>query len=145
MNDNYADLINAMPAEEVVARTAWGEARSLGQRGMQGVTNVIQARVANPSWWGFNWRGVCLARYQFSCWNDGDPNLHKLLNVTVADPQYVSALSLGMDAISGELPDIVEGADSYFDLSLPVPPYWAKGQTPVAEIGTLQFFKLRKT
>jgi N-acetylmuramoyl-L-alanine amidase len=113
MNGNYSDEINQMAPEQVLGRTAWGEGRSGGAKLMQGIINSIATRVANPDGWGFNFRGVCLARNQYDCWNENDPNLQKLLAVTVADPLFVTALNLANAAIVGELEDIVNGADSY--------------------------------
>jgi spore germination cell wall hydrolase CwlJ-like protein len=57
----------------VLARTLWAEARSQGGEGMHAVANVILNRAAQPDWWGKDIRSVCLAPYQFSCWNENDP------------------------------------------------------------------------
>jgi hypothetical protein len=46
------------PADQVLARTAWGENRGGGQVGLQSVINVIMNRAAHPGWWGTTPIGV---------------------------------------------------------------------------------------
>ncbi len=113
------------PVVDTVARTVWGEARGCGSAGMQAVTNVIVNRADHPSWWGRSLTGVCIQPWQFSCRNAGDPNLPKLLAVTVADPQFLIAVGLAVHAVAGNLPDLTGGADSYYALSMGMAPDWA--------------------
>jgi N-acetylmuramoyl-L-alanine amidase len=113
------------PAVDVVARTAWGEARGCGMSGMQAVINVIQNRAKHPRWWGGDMISVCTEPYQFSCRNQDDPNAVRLMTVTRSDPWFTIALSLAQRAADGKLPDITNGADSYYARSLPTPPGWA--------------------
>ena len=127
---------------EIVARTAWGEARNQGVEGMQGVINVIFNRAA-LHWQGETTaRGVCLHRKQFDCWLPGDPNLPKLLAVTDADPQYAEALQLADSAFAGTLADITGGADSYEVEGTGA--YWGVGLTPRAKIGDQDFYVTKK-
>ncbi len=107
----------------ILARTAWGEARGGGKAGMAHVIMVAMNRVRHPTWWGHDVSSVCLAPWQFSCWNVDDPNRTKLLAVTPSDPQFAMALTLAERAIDGQLPDETGGADSYYALTLK-PPYW---------------------
>jgi len=128
--------------QEVIAKTAWGEARSLGSDGMQATINTGQNRVASGvHWWGTTLRSVFLYPYQYSCWLTGDPNRSKLLQVTESDPQYAIAMQLASAALSGSLPDITGGADSYYAISLPKPPKWAEGLSPCFEIGAHLYFR----
>lgn len=137
---------DSLSDQEIVARTAWGEARSLGRDGMQATINTLQNRVASGvHWWGTSLRSCALRPYQYSCWLAADPNRPKLLAVAETDPEFIIAIDLAADAIFGNLPDIVSGADSYYALSLPTPPKWSEGLKPVATIGNQVYFKTLKT
>lgn len=126
----------------VAALTLWGEARGLGVRGMHGVMNVIANRVAHPGWWGDTYSQVCLRHWQFSCWNFSDPNRAKLLMLTASDENYVSALGLAWLSENNQLPDITEGADSYYDTSIS-PPDWAADSAFTVAIGNMRFYRVR--
>lgn len=60
---------------DYMARTAWGEARGEGSRGMQAVINVIMNRVRAGSWYGATPKEVCTKKSQFSVWNKKRPEL----------------------------------------------------------------------
>lgn len=98
---------------DTVARTIWGEARGEGARGMQAVANVIMNRTARGGWYGLTPAEVCKKPYQFSCWNENDPNRAKLLAVTDSDKEFRQALSIARDAVNGDLIDITDGATEY--------------------------------
>ena len=131
---------------DVMARTLWGEARSEGQIGMEAVACVIVNRVKRAVdnggnyWWGRDVLSVCQKPYQFSCWNKDDPNRKKLIAVTKADPKFVLALDIATRAIEGELNDITYNADHYHTKA--IHPSWARGQKPVAVIGSHMFYNL---
>ncbi|WP_029606320.1 cell wall hydrolase [Kozakia baliensis] len=133
-----------MSAVSTAARTAWGEARGEGVTGMQAVLNVIGNRAAHPGWWGHNISAVCTMPYQFSCWNEDDPNLRKLLTVTDEDPLYRSAQSMATRLVAGTLPDITRGSDSYYATNTPKP-RWASGRAPQVVIGHHAFYRVGLT
>lgn len=135
-------MLDLTDPRQVLAGTAWGEARGEGGRAMQGVINVVMNRLALNGWMGHNIVEVCLKPYQFSCWLADDPNRAKILNVAANDPQFVEALALADLAMHDELSDIVAGATSYYDTSIQ-PPAWARGQPPLAIIGNLIFLKAK--
>lgn len=128
-----------MTAQEVVARTIWGEARSVGEAGMEGVACVIRNRVERPGWWGTSWEGVCLKPWQFSCWNKGDPNREKLMAVNETDPLFYEAMVIAEKVIDGKQPDITGGADSYYSTYIPAP-HWTYGARFTVQIGNLKFY-----
>lgn len=64
---------------QVVAATLWGEARGEGVEGMIAVAHVIANRARKGGWWGSTPRDVCLKKWQFSCWNENDPNREKII------------------------------------------------------------------
>ena len=127
---------------DTLARTLWGEARGEGYNGMQAVANVIMNRVSHPTWWGHDVVSVCTKPWQFSCWNESDPNRQKLIDVTSDDPQFQTCCAIANIAVNGQLDDLTNGATSYFDSRMPTPPKWAEGQTPCASIGHHLFYKV---
>lgn len=126
---------------DIMARTLWGEARGEGLPGITAVACVIMNRANNPRWWGTNVVEVCQKPWQFSCWNENDPNRPKLLAVTSADPQFALCLQTATNAIAGALADPTGNADSYFDISIP-PPNWANGADRIYAVGDLRFYRL---
>jgi spore germination cell wall hydrolase CwlJ-like protein len=117
-------MMNTSDPVDVLARVVWGEARSTGAPGMRHVASVIMNRAAHPGWWGTDVVSVCLAPWQFSCLNEGDPNRPKLEAVTEADGWFAIAKSIATQAIAGQLSDETFGADSYFALTMPTKPRW---------------------
>lgn len=133
--DQFDDL-------NIIARTAWGENRSLGRAGMQATINTGQNRVASGrTWWGRDLRHVFIFPYQYSCWNAGDPNRSKLVAVTEDDAQFAIALELATYACAGQLTDITNGADSYVAGSLSKLPTWALRANQTALIGGTRFYR----
>lgn len=116
---------NLPPSVDTLARTIWGEARGCGVAGMGHVANVIVNRADNPRWWGDDVVHVCTAPEQFSCWNAGDPNRAKLLEVTESDPEFMIAITIAIAAMGRRLGDATGGADSYYAKSMVTPPGWA--------------------
>lgn len=135
---------------EIVAMTAFGEARGDGRTGMHAVVNVIMNRASRPRWWGFDPVSCCLKSskrgvHQFSCWNANDPNRARMLEeVRGQDPRYAVAFALAQTALAGRLPDVTEGADHYYATSMPKPPYWARGRDALKTIRNHIFFRLEK-
>lgn len=127
-------------AEDILARTAWGEARGEGIAGMAAVMTVPLNRARSPGWWGHDIVSCCKHPYQFSCWNPSDPNLPLLLAVTEADLQFRWATFLAQAATAGLLGDPTNGAVNYYAHGTTAPD-WAIGMTPCAIIGRHLFFR----
>lgn len=121
-----------------LAKTIWGEARGESVKGQQAVANVIMNRVKKGGWYGATVEEVVLKPYQFSCWNDTDPNFEKLQNLQANDPQLAGALQIAKKAYYGQLEDITGGAINYHAKS--VNPYWSKSMTKTASIGNHVFY-----
>lgn len=129
---------------DFLARTIWGEARGESVRGMEAVACVILNRAAISKrrrnyWWGNDVTSVCLKPFQFSCWNEGDPNREKLLAVTESDPQFAICLRIAKRALGGALPDITNGATHYHAKGCS--PSWAREMQPCAEVGRHLFYR----
>ncbi|MEM9315061.1 MAG: cell wall hydrolase [Pseudomonadota bacterium] len=133
-----------------LARTIWGEARGESTEGQIAVAQVVMNR------WEFGpdhyWnrgairsqrgtiQGTCLTRYQFSCWNDNDPNLPKLQGLDeYRDATFRHFLTLARLATCYLLRDLVEGATHYHTKA--VSPFWAERREPVVTIGEHHFYR----
>ena len=132
-------------AVEILARTVWGEARGEPVAGKEAVAAVVLNRVAlaeKPQfrWWGKTVVGVCLAPFQFSCWNADDPNFPKLFNVRGADPVYATCLRTARRAVSNVLKDPTGGATHYHRRG--IYPKWAQNAVPLCEIGNHVFYRI---
>ena len=124
---------------DLLAKTAWGEARGEGASGMQAVINVILNRVRAGSWYGLTVENVVLKPYQFSCWNDTDPNKDKILSLKTEDPAFIQAKSLAFAGYNGLLADITNGATHYHTIG--ATPNWAKAMVQTKTIGNHIFYK----
>jgi N-acetylmuramoyl-L-alanine amidase len=141
---------------DALARTCWAEARGEGPVGMAAVACVIARRAEIGGRYKAKWgtphplygdgslTSACKKKWQFSCWNPGDPNLPKLLAVTTDDPVFAQAVEIATDAAAGDLRDITSGATHYvarwFYDSAPAD-HWCKKKPPICEIGSHLFFR----
>lgn len=141
-----AQPTQSTPEIVTLARTMWGEARSDGARGMGAVAHVVLNRRVKQKYWGKTIDEVCRKRFQFSCWNDNDPNLPLLQRVTEADSLFSQALKLAQELASLDeslraARDPTLGATHYYARQLRPPPRWARGKTPCAQLGNHLFFR----
>lgn len=128
---------------DVLARTIWGEARGEGRAGQEAVAAVILNRVRLAEerggwWWGRSVAEVCRRPWQFSCWNENDPNRAKVEAVTPANQSFACCREVARRALAGELADPTGGATHYHAKSI-LPP-WARRRTPSAVIGRHLFY-----
>ena len=136
---------------DVLALTLWGEERGGSVQGRIAVGCVIRNRVDEGGRYGKGYGGVCLKRWQFSCWlpQGGEQNflaLMKLANRSLArEPREISRVFtecswVAKGIISGALMDCVKKANHYHTKNSTAK--WAKGQKAVAEIGEHLFYRL---
>lgn len=134
---------------DVLARTIWGEARGEGRAGQVAVGWSIRNRVemdlhhdGKPDWWGEGYSGVCQAKWQFSCWNPGDPNQPYLSGkLAIPATEFATAKDVARAVIAGADPDPTGGATHYYATSMPKPPAWAPLATRTCKIGRHVFFR----
>ncbi|OJX79898.1 cell wall hydrolase [Magnetospirillum sp. 64-120] len=157
MTDDSLILLESTPDQEsqtppaqpgsvvdILARTLWGEARGEKVRGVEAVAALVLNRVKRAQsrggryWWGATIQQVCLKPWQFSCWNQGDPNRAKLERVTEQDRMFRVCLRVARRAAAGVLDDPTGGATHYHTSQ--VAPPWARGRTPSAIIGNHLFY-----
>jgi N-acetylmuramoyl-L-alanine amidase len=124
---------------DILARTICGEARGEGDIGMQAVANVVLNRVAIGGWWGDTVTNVCQKPYQFSCWNQNDTNRAIIEALDESKSIFRDAFNIAAKVMSGELPDITNGATHYFAKGIALPE-WAQDKTPCATIGHHIFY-----
>ena len=78
------------------------------------------------------------SHWEFSCWNDADPNRWKILVVDPEDRVFKICLRIARRAIAGTLKDPTGGATHYHAKDA-LPP-WARNRKPSAEIGGHRFY-----
>jgi len=126
LNESYELIMGAL--------CIWREARGEPREGKVAVWNVIKNRVASKRW-GPTITRVVTARWQFSAFNDGDPNTTKF--PAVEDTAWQECL----EVVIGNGPDITQGACFYYAKSMTKPPHWAATMTKTLEAGGHIFFR----
>ncbi|RYH09193.1 cell wall hydrolase [Tropicimonas sp. IMCC6043] len=125
-----------------LARTLYGEARGEPREGQEAVANVILNRVRSARYPNTIAK-VCLQRWQFSCWNESDPNRRVIEALEPgANPVFDALLEIAAAAVFGRLPVRVAGALHYYASSIAQPRWVRKspGATLVATIGRHLFW-----
>lgn len=146
MNYNEHDIVT-------LARTLWGEARGEPQDGQIAVAWVIRNRASRARFAGrlVGAEGavahVCLAPWQFSCWNEGDPNRAKLL--VLREDQCAEQIEVARGVLDGAIDDPTGGADHYHTVDAPSwarewPPSWAPTMAESARFGGHVFYDSRR-
>jgi N-acetylmuramoyl-L-alanine amidase len=147
---------------DTLARTLYGEARGETIEGKVAVANVIlnRTRIAarlkkergahnfSHLFGNGTVAGACQRKWQFSCWNDNDPNRDKILNVKATDVHFAECIVVAKAAIAGCLVDNTKGSTHYHVSSMGFPPSWrAKGEDdhePAVIIGKHSFYNTVK-
>ena len=125
---------------ELLTRLIWGEARGESTQGKIAVACVARNRVEKNGWFGRGYKGVILKPWQFSCFNDNDPNLPKLIDPDPEDEAVKECRAIADQVIDG-LPDVTGGATHYYATWMKEPPGWAKQMTETTRIGRHVFLK----
>lgn len=122
---------------DIMSRTVYGEASNQGFRGMLAVAYVImnrsKERNQSPA-------EVCLAPKQFSCWNDGDPNVARINRANFDMPLFCQATVAALIAKDGLKEDPTHGSNHYYADYIPMPS-WAKNMQLMVKIGVHIFLK----
>lgn len=160
--DIRAALINR--PVDVLTCTLYGEAAGESRMSRIGVGCCIRNRVNldlhhdhKPDWWGEGYPGVCLAKWQYSCWweltSGNSTRVYALAASMLAsappprDAVAVAELrAIAVAIIDGSIDDITNGATHYLTHALLVtkPPKWVLGQKPVAIVGSHTYFRLEE-
>jgi len=134
---------------DVLARTIYGEARGEygGQAGMASlvaVGNVVMNRLTAGGRYGKTIQEVCQKPWQFSCWNEGDPNRRIMMRKTIDDPVFSVCFEVATKVSQQHWPDLTMGSNHYHAATMSVYPRWAKGSKPRVSIGRHLFYQLGK-
>lgn len=129
-----------MPEDQLLALCEWREADSVGELGMRGVGHVAANREKVPGWWGVDLRSILLKPWQFSCFNEGDPDEKRWPDDD--NPQWIAAQEIAKAIIAGDDLDLTSGATSYYDVSI-TPPDWTQELIFTTQIGSLRFYRRR--
>ena len=121
-----------------LAKTMYGEARGESDTGKQAVCHVILNRVKKGGWWGDTIEKVCRKRYQFSCWNENDPNKEKLEKLTLDNTGYLICIGIASGCLAGKLKDNTNGSTHYHVKDLQ--PAWSAGEEPEVIIENHVFY-----
>ena len=79
---------------------------------------------------------ACLAKMQFSCWNNDDPN-RPLLDALVVpthlatDAPFLRCFTVAGQVLLGDVPDFTKGSLHYHTKRMNNYPVWSVGKTPV--------------
>lgn len=138
---------------QALSLTLWGEARGCDDAGRRAVANVISNRLATGRW-GASWRSVCLAPWQFSCWQSagGAANYAAVMTMarlllapvpSVWPASLQACVALAEQALAGTLADTTRRATHYLTTALYAthPPTWALRMTQTVQIGPHLFFR----
>lgn len=112
-------FLRLSPAQ-ILAVTIYGEARGEPTEGQIAVGSVILERVDHHDWDGKTVMEVCLKRWQFSCYNERDPNYGKLLNIAEKWDQAMATnaalnacFGIAVGLLTGEIDRTPEIAESH--------------------------------
>ena len=133
----------------ILARTIYGEAR--GEYGKQSgiasliaVGNVVMNRVNVRGRYGKTIQEVCQKPWQFSCWNEGDPNRRLIMQEAIDDPVFFLCCEVAVKVSHQHWPDLTMGSDHYHASTMSTYPPWAKNIKPKVSIGKHLFYQLKK-
>lgn len=143
------ELKKKLSDKQVLVLTLWGEARGEPVEGKIAVANVIRNRMRAT---GKTAKEICLAPWQFSCWNGGDRNGQEvamagtimLLGGNIVPKAQLKECEWIADGILNDLVnDNSKGAKHYMTLDCfrLNKPQWAAQMQIVATIGHHVFLK----
>lgn len=122
----------------MLALLVWREARGELHQAKVAVCYSVMNRVKSPKWWGTTLGAVIAKKWQYSSMTaPGDPNL--IQYPLPQDLSFQDSLLAVNAVMMDKEKNPVEGADSYYDVSIP-PPKWAKPEQFVKQVGAFRFF-----
>ena len=123
----------------VMAQTIWGEARGETNEGKYAIAHVIKNRFDSKKWFSADTlEGVCKKKWQFSCWNEGDPNKEKREQLTHGDIK--DFVDIANNVLNGHHDSNV-GKSTHYYADYIKEPDWAEGKTPITTIGVHHFYE----
>jgi len=112
---------------DTLARTLYGEAEVNNDKDARAIACVIINRVKFNRWPN-TVAGVCLQPWQFSCWNQNDPNRVRILEAH--GPWFEHCKDVARAAVAGQVSDFTKRSTHYYETGIKKPK-WAKKKEPV--------------
>ncbi|MDR1551666.1 MAG: cell wall hydrolase [Holosporaceae bacterium] len=127
---------------DTLAKTIYGEGRGelyrFGLSSLIAIANVVINRKNKR--FAQTVSAVCLAPYQFSCWDSKDANYTEIKKVTEENAVFKACLRVAYSVLSEKWPDLTDGCDHYHERS--VKPFWAAYMEPKRIFGSHCFYEL---
>lgn len=117
---------------DVFIRTVLGEAEAWNFDDASGVAHVILNRLAYKRW-GKTLAKVCQAKWQFSCWNIGDPSRERIINAQRGSGWFAEVERICKACLNGEITDPTSKSTHYYATYVSMPK-WAQGKIPVYRV-----------
>jgi spore germination cell wall hydrolase CwlJ-like protein len=137
------DKLNSLDAVRLSTLLLYGEARGEEVLGQVGVLCVALNRAKLGGWYGIGLtgaNGVILKPWQFSCFNENDPNLPKLAAlINSPDAVFHTLRGVASVVLTNTVRDPTNGATHYANLAV-CDPTWARKFTLTVKIGRHTFF-----
>jgi|SRR5579883_2950609 len=126
--------------DELWALCDWREARGESDEAKLGVAYVIHNRATDKKKrWPASIRGVILQPWQFSSFNQNDPNYTKYPE---PDEKAWLACKAAVEKVKAGAEDPTKGANLYHSIPVGKPwPKWAQPELLTAVIGPFRFYK----
>lgn len=115
------------------------EARGESQEGQLAVAYVLLNRKKDGRW-GNSLTSVCLAPYQFSCWNTNDSNRKSMSKLGENDPGLFKMMFILETARDNPYKDPTKGATHYYAVNIPEPS-WVQGAIYCGQFDNQKFYK----
>lgn len=122
---------------DILARTLYGEAESGSVLDAEAIANVVLNRVKYPNWPN-NIADVCLQPWQFSCWNQNDPNRDRIMKAK-GGKWFQKCCQIAEDAAKGVLDDPTDQSTHYHTHAMGKPK-WARKHEPVYNTPSHAFY-----
>jgi hypothetical protein len=87
---------------------------------------------------------VCRKPWQFSCWNEGDPNRGLIMREVIDDPVFSVCFEVATKVSQYQWPVLTKGSNHYHASTMLTYPRWANGIRPKVSIGKHLFYQLGK-
>lgn len=126
---------------DIMARTIYGEGRGESQGHRIAIGHVLLNRWhSTTGQWAKDdtLATTCLRPWQFSAWNDGDPNMDKMMNVTLNNAVFRRCMAAALAAM--DTTDPTMGARHYHTVAMGWPRAWGARKEPCVVIGKHAFY-----
>lgn len=126
----------------LLALCIWREARGESYQGKLGVGWSIRNRVMTPkAWWGNDYEDVILKPWQYSSFNQNDPNSGKFPGNPKTDTAWSECMAVAETVYTEAAPDPTNGATHYHVASMDPKPTWALTAQFKVQLGNHLFYK----